>query len=190
MLTNPNTLACLKRTFSPWPEIVHGAGGLLYYDGANLNAIMGMARPGDMGFDVVHVNLHKTFATPHGGGGPGSGPVGAKAHLAPFLPVPVLQKDGGAYRWDFDRPLSIGQMHAFYGNVGVVVKAYAYMLAWAAEGTATRVAWPFWPPTICAYAWARITTFATTRCASTNSCSPPPGRCTKIMWARRTFASV
>ena len=134
MLTNPNTLGLFEKDILAMAEIVHGAGGLLYYDGANLNAIMGMARPGDMGFDVVHVNLHKTFATPHGGGGPGSGPVGAKAHLAPFLPVPVLQKDGGAYRWDFDRPLSIGQMHAFYGNVGVVVKAYAYMLALGAEG--------------------------------------------------------
>ena len=134
MLTNPNTVGLFDPNILEITRIVHQAGGLCYYDGANLNAIMGWARPGDMGFDVVHLNLHKTFATPHGGGGPGSGPVGAKAHLAPFLPVPVLQKDGGAYRWDFDRPLSIGQMHAFYGNVGVVVKAYAYMLALGAEG--------------------------------------------------------
>lgn len=134
MLTNPNTLGLFEKDILAMADIVHNAGGLLYYDGANLNAIMGMARPGDMGFDVVHVNLHKTFATPHGGGGPGSGPVGAKALLAPFLPAPVLEKRGGAYRWNSDRPLSIGQMHAFYGNVGVVIKAYAYMLALGADG--------------------------------------------------------
>lgn len=134
MLTNPNTLGLFERDILAMADIVHGAGGLLYYDGANLNAIMGMARPGDMGFDVVHVNLHKTFSTPHGGGGPGSGPVGAKAILAPFLPVPVIEKQGETYALNSDRPLSIGKLHAFYGNVGVIVRAYAYILALGAEG--------------------------------------------------------
>lgn len=135
MLTNPNTLGLFDENITVIADIVHAAGGLLYYDGANANAIMGIARPGDMGFDLVHLNLHKTFATPHGGGGPGSGPVGVKEFLAPFLPQPlVAQNKQGKYYLDFDRPLSIGKVRAFYGNFGVLVKAYAYILALGGEG--------------------------------------------------------
>jgi len=129
MLTNPNTLGLFESDIVTMARVVHEAGGLLYYDGANLNAIMGITRPGDMGFDVVHLNLHKTFSTPHGGGGPGSGPVGVKEHLASFLPVPVVSYDKvkGQYYLDYDRPQTIGQMKAFYGNFSVMVKAYAYI---------------------------------------------------------------
>lgn len=136
MLTNPNTLGLFETEILEMAEIVHNAGGLLYYDGANTNAIMGKARPGDMGFDVQHINLHKTFATPHGGGGPGSGPVGVKAKLVPFLPVPVIEKveDKDQYFMDNDRPLSIGKVKSCYGNFTVVVKAYAYILAMGAKG--------------------------------------------------------
>ncbi|HBL51485.1 MAG TPA: aminomethyl-transferring glycine dehydrogenase subunit GcvPB, partial [Firmicutes bacterium] len=110
-------------------DIIHEAGGLLYYDGANTNAIMGISRPGDMGFDVVHLNLHKTFATPHGGGGPGSGPVGVKEHLVPFLPYPLVGKDAQSnYYFEEKNALSIGKVKAFYGNFGVLVKAFAYIL--------------------------------------------------------------
>lgn len=136
MLTNPNTLGLFETEILEMAEIVHDAGGLLYYDGANTNAIMGKARPGDMGFDVQHINLHKTFATPHGGGGPGSGPVGVKAKLVPFLPAPVIEQVEGENRYfmDYDRPLSIGKVKACYGNFTVVVKAYAYILAMGAKG--------------------------------------------------------
>ncbi len=129
MLTNPNTLGLFEENIREIAEIVHAAGGLLYYDGANANAIIGIARPGDMGFDVCHLNLHKTFATPHGGGGPGSGPIGVKGFLVDFLPVPVIEKSGERYRLSYDRPRSIGKIHAFYGNFGVMVKAYAYIKA-------------------------------------------------------------
>jgi len=134
MLTNPNTLGLFEENIVEMARIIHDAGGLLYYDGANINAIMGLARPGDMGFDVVHFNLHKTFSTPHGGGGPGSGPVGVKAPLAPFLPKPVVGLAEGKYFLDYDRPMSIGRVRSFYGNFGVVVKAYAYMRALGGEG--------------------------------------------------------
>ncbi|HMM21062.1 MAG TPA: aminomethyl-transferring glycine dehydrogenase subunit GcvPB [Selenomonadales bacterium] len=134
MLTNPNTLGLFEKNIREIAEIIHDAGGLLYYDGANMNAIMGLARPGDMGFDVVHLNLHKTFATPHGGGGPGSGPVGVKKPLIPFLPVPVPSFDGQKYGLDYDRPSSIGRIHSFYGNFGVIVRAYAYIRAMGPEG--------------------------------------------------------
>lgn len=136
MLTNPNTLGLFERDILTMARLVHEAGGLLYYDGANLNAIMGIARPGDMGFDVVHVNLHKTFSTPHGGGGPGSGPVGVKEHLAPFLPVPVVAFDAarGGYYLDYDRPQSIGQIKTFYGNFAVLVKAYTYIRTLGPQG--------------------------------------------------------
>lgn len=134
MLTNPNTLGLFDENIHVIAKIVHDAGGLLYYDGANLNAIMGYARPGDMGFDVVHLNLHKTFSTPHGGGGPGSGPVGVKKALAPFLPVPTVEYDGEKYYLNYDLPQSIGKVKAFYGNFGVIVKAYAYIRALGAEG--------------------------------------------------------
>jgi glycine dehydrogenase subunit 2 len=134
MLTNPSTLGLFEDNILEIAEIVHGVGGLLYYDGANLNAILGVARPGDMGFDVVHLNLHKTFATPHGGGGPGSGPVGVSEKLIPFLPVPVVGKTGERYFLDYDRPLSIGKVKAFYSNFLVCVKAYTYIRALGAQG--------------------------------------------------------
>jgi len=134
MLTNPNTLGLFDENIVEIAKIVHEAGGLLYYDGANMNAIMGIARPGDMGFDVLHFNLHKTFSTPHGGGGPGSGPVAVKKALAPFLPVPVVDKKDGRFVLDYDRPQSIGKVKAFYGNFNVMVKAYAYIRALGARG--------------------------------------------------------
>ncbi len=128
MLTNPSTLGVFERTIESIRDIVHGAGGLLYYDGANLNAILGKVKPGDMGFDVIHMNLHKTFATPHGGGGPGAGPVGVAQRLLPFLPLPVVAKEGDRFRWlsEDDRPQSIGRMSAFGGNAGVLLRAYVY----------------------------------------------------------------
>jgi len=128
-LTNPNTLGVFDRNVVEINEMVHAVGALSYCDGANLNAILGKSRPGDMGFDVVHFNLHKTFSTPHGGGGPGAGPVGVGVALEPYLPVPVIEQDGalGAYYLSFDRPLSIGRMRAFYGNFSVLVKAYCYI---------------------------------------------------------------
>lgn len=134
MLTNPNTLGLFDENIEKITKIVHDKGGLLYYDGANANAILGICRPGDMGFDVMHFNLHKTFATPHGGGGPGSGPVGVKKHLAPFLPVPVVKSDGEKFYLDYDKPQSIGQMKSFYGNFLVMVKAYAYIRSLGPDG--------------------------------------------------------
>lgn len=134
MLTNPNTLGLFDENIEEIARIVHDAGGLLYYDGANANAIMGICRPGDMGFDVVHLNLHKTFSTPHGGGGPGSGPVGVKEELVPFLPVPVVECENGRYWLDYDRPQSIGRVRSFYGNFGVVLKAYAYIRTMGPDG--------------------------------------------------------
>ena len=133
MLTNPNTVGLFDKNILEITRIVHNAGGLNYYDGANLNAVMGVSRPGDMGFDVVHLNLHKTFSTPHGGGGPGSGPVGCKSLLAPFLPGPVVKKQQNRYH--FEKPEhSIGQVKSFYGNFTVVVKALSYILTLGAEG--------------------------------------------------------
>lgn len=134
MLTNPNTLGIFEKNIEEIARIVHEAGGLLYYDGANLNAILGKARPGDMGFDIVHMNIHKTFGTPHGGGGPGAGPVGVSEELAKFLPVPRIVFDGESYHLDYDRPQSIGKMRSFYGNVAVLLKAYAYILSLGFEG--------------------------------------------------------
>ena len=139
MLTNPSTLGLFERNIKEIAKIVHEAGGLLYYDGANLNAIMGIVRPGDMGFDVMHINLHKTFSTPHGGGGPGSGPVGVKSHLIPFMPVPrITAKEtedyGMEYGLDYDRPDSIGKVKSFYGNFGVIVKAYCYIRSLGGKG--------------------------------------------------------
>jgi glycine dehydrogenase subunit 2 len=134
MLTNPNTLGLFEEGILEVARIVHDKGGLLYYDGANANAILGITRPGDMGFDVVHFNLHKTFGTPHGGGGPGAGPVGVKAELAPFLPVPVVAHKDGIYYLDEDRPLSIGKVSTFYGNFNVLVKAYTYIRALGPDG--------------------------------------------------------
>ncbi len=134
MLTNPNTLGLFEEHIVEVEDIVHGAGGQMYMDGANFNAILGIARPGDQGFDVMHFNLHKTFTTPHGGGGPGAGAVGVKAHLTPFLPVPVVEREGERFRLDYDRPASIGKIRAFYGNFGNLVRAYAYIRSMGAEG--------------------------------------------------------
>jgi glycine dehydrogenase subunit 2 len=134
MLTNPNTLGLFETDIVRITEIVHGAGGLVYYDGANLNAILGRCRPGDMGFDIVHINTHKTFATPHGGGGPGAGPVGVVDRLVPFLPTPTVERTGDGFALDHDRPRSIGRMHGFHGNVGVLVRAYAYVFAHGGDG--------------------------------------------------------
>lgn len=134
MLTNPNTLGLFDENILEIADIVHNAGGLLYYDGANTNAIMGIARPGDMGFDVVHLNLHKTFSTPHGGGGPGAGPIGVKKDLIPFLPTPIVSKSDKEYFLDYDRPLSIGKVRSFYSNFGIIVRAYTYILSMGAQG--------------------------------------------------------
>ncbi len=141
MLTNPSTLGVFERRIHDIARIVHGAGGLLYYDGANLNAILGKVRPGDMGFDVVHLNLHKTFSTPHGGGGPGAGPVGVNDKLLPFLPVPMVGHDGQRYHWitDRDKPETIGPLSAHMGNAGILLRAYIYMRLLGREGM-TRVA--------------------------------------------------
>jgi glycine dehydrogenase subunit 2 len=136
MLTNPSTLGVFERGIEEVARIVHEAGGLLYYDGANLNAILGKVRPGDMGFDVIHMNLHKTFSTPHGGGGPGAGAVGVGARLMPYLPLPIVGKDGERFRWltGADLPQSIGRLSAFMGNAGVLLRAYIYMRLLGRDG--------------------------------------------------------
>ncbi len=136
MLTNPSTLGVFERTIGQIREVVHSAGGLLYYDGANLNAILGRVRPGDMGFDVIHMNLHKTFSTPHGGGGPGAGPVGVNERLKPFLPVPIVENVGGNYAMvdEAQCPQSIGRLSAFMGNPGVLLRAYVYARMLGREG--------------------------------------------------------
>ncbi|MFP5352045.1 MAG: aminomethyl-transferring glycine dehydrogenase subunit GcvPB [Actinomycetota bacterium] len=137
MLTNPNTLGLFERDIREIAAAVHSVGGLLYYDGANFNSIVGVVRPGDMGFDIVHMNLHKTFATPHGGGGPGSGPLAVSERLERFLPAPVLtrpQHPGDVWRWDHDRPDSIGRIHSFHGNFGINVRAYAYLRSLGPDG--------------------------------------------------------
>ena len=134
MLTNPNTLGLFETDICEIARLVHAAGGLLYYDGANMNAIMGKARPGDMGFDVVHLNLHKTFSTPHGGGGPGAGPVFVNGKLRPFLPSPAVEKTERGYRLADVGPDSIGRVSGFYGNIGVLVRAWAYILSMGGDG--------------------------------------------------------
>jgi glycine dehydrogenase subunit 2 len=136
MLTNPSTLGVFEKNILEIQRIVHAAGGLLYYDGANLNAILGKVKPGDMGFDVIHMNLHKTFSTPHGGGGPGAGPVGVAERLKPFLPVPFVGEEKGAYRWLTEKeiPQSIGRLSAFMGNAGVLLRAYVYARMLGARG--------------------------------------------------------
>ncbi len=142
MLTNPSTIGVFERRIVEIAKLVHEAGGLLYYDGANLNAILGKVRPGDMGFDAIHMNLHKTFSTPHGGGGPGAGAVGVSERLKPFLPIPMVARtEDGAYRWlrKKDRPQSIGRLSAFAGNAGVLIRAYVYARLLGREGM-TRVA--------------------------------------------------
>jgi len=138
MLTNPNTLGLFDEHIVAIAETVHAVGGLLYYDGANTNAVLGLSRPGDMGFDIVHFNTHKTFSTPHGGGGPGAGPIVVRDTLAAFLPVPVIVREAdGRYRFDYDRPQSIGKVRTFYGNFAVLVRAYAYIRALGGEGLRT-----------------------------------------------------
>lgn len=136
MLTNPSTLGVFERRIEDIAAIIHGVGGLLYYDGANLNAILGKVRPGDMGFDVIHMNLHKTFSTPHGGGGPGAGPVGVSERLAPYLPIPMIGYDGSDYYWitEKERPQTIGRLSAFMGNAGVLLRAYIYARMLGREG--------------------------------------------------------
>ncbi|HDH58368.1 MAG TPA: glycine dehydrogenase subunit 2 [Bacteroidetes bacterium] len=134
MITNPNTLGLFESRILEVAEAVHRVGAQLYMDGANLNAMLGIARPGDMNFDVVHINLHKTFSTPHGGGGPGSGPVAVKKHLIPFLPGPLPVRDGDDYRWADPSPQSIGRIGSFYGNFGVMVRAYTYIAMMGADG--------------------------------------------------------
>lgn len=135
MLTNPNTLGLFEKNITTIADMVHEAGGLLYYDGANINAILMQARPGDMGFDIVHLNLHKSFSTPHGGGGPGAGPVGVCEQLVPFLPAPVLTRaSDGTWFLDDNRPQSIGRIHSFQGNFAILVRAWAYILANGAPG--------------------------------------------------------
>src|SRR5258708_10062415 len=134
MLTNPNTLGLFDREILDIAEMVPATGAMLNYAAANLNAFMGVCRPGDMGFDAVHMNLHKTFTTPHGGGGPGAGPVGVKAELVPFLPAPTVERMNGHLKLDFKRPQSIGRVRSFYGNFGMLVRAYTYILAMGGDG--------------------------------------------------------
>jgi len=134
MITMPNTLGMFEPRIVEIIEMCHAKGVQVYMDGANLNAILGITRPGDLGFDVCHFNLHKTFTTPHGGGGPGAGPVGVKSHLEPFLPVPVVTRGGDKYSLDWKRPKSIGKLHAFVGNFGMLVRAYAYIRSMGGEG--------------------------------------------------------
>lgn len=136
MLTNPSTLGLFMRQIKDIAALVHQAGGLLYYDGANLNAILGKVRPGDMGFDVMHLNLHKTFATPHGGGGPGAGPVAVSQRLVPFMPLPVVKKTDSGYQWATkqDYPLSIGRLSCFMGNAGILLRAFFYMRVLGKDG--------------------------------------------------------
>ncbi|MFP4081194.1 MAG: aminomethyl-transferring glycine dehydrogenase subunit GcvPB [Candidatus Aminicenantes bacterium] len=134
MITNPNTLGIFETDIRKIARIIHSRGGLLYMDGANMNALVGKCRPGEMDVDIIHLNLHKTFSTPHGGGGPGSGPLGVKKHLEPYLPVPIIEGRDGKYFFNFLRPQSIGKIHSFYGNFLVVVKALAYILSQGYEG--------------------------------------------------------
>ena len=134
MMTNPNTLGIFERHIREITELLHAKGALLYCDGANLSALLGMTRPGDMGYDVMQFNLHKTFATPHGGGGPGAGPVGVSKRMEPYLPVPVITKTGDRYALQFDRPKSIGRLRTFWGNFGMWVRAYALIREWGPEG--------------------------------------------------------
>jgi len=136
MLTNPNTLGIFERNVGEIARRIHDAGALLYLDGANLNAMVGLASPGAMGFDFAHINLHKTFSTPHGGGGPGGGVLCVRADLEPYLPAPVLARDGDGFRWEEDRPRSIGRVHSYFGNFGILVRALAYMRSLGGTGIA------------------------------------------------------
>jgi glycine dehydrogenase subunit 2 len=137
MITNPNTLGIFERDILEIADIVHDSGGLLYYDGANLNAILGKAKPGSMGFDIIHINLHKTFGTPHGGGGPGAGPVGVTKSLVDYLPVPAVEYDGREYYLNYNIPKSIGKVRAYYGSIAVILRAYVYILLHGRDGLET-----------------------------------------------------
>jgi glycine dehydrogenase subunit 2 len=134
MITNPNTLGLFDRQVAEICDLVHGCGGLIYLDGANMNAVLGITRPGDFGADMMHFNPHKTFSGPHGGGGPGAGPICVNESLSHFLPAPIVIRDGSEYRLDYDRPKSIGRLRSFFGNVGVLVRAYAYILTHGPDG--------------------------------------------------------
>jgi glycine dehydrogenase subunit 2 len=134
MITNPNTVGIFEPNMRDIADAVHARGGLVYLDGANMNAILGIARPGDFGADMQHYNPHKTFSGPHGGGGPGAGPICVTAKLAPYLPTPLIAKDGDRYRLDYDRPKSIGRVRAFFGNTGVLVRAYSYIRTHGPDG--------------------------------------------------------
>ncbi|HYO80232.1 MAG TPA: aminomethyl-transferring glycine dehydrogenase subunit GcvPB [Bryobacteraceae bacterium] len=134
MITNPNTVGVFEENINRITALMHDKGALVYMDGANMNALVGMTRPGDFGVDVMHLNLHKTFSTPHGGGGPGAGPVAVKAHLEPFLPTPRLRRADGAWTWDYNRPQTIGRVRAFFGNFGVLIRALAYIMAHGNNG--------------------------------------------------------
>jgi glycine dehydrogenase subunit 2 len=133
MVTNPNTVGLFEEDIQKIAEILHSKGGFVYLDGANMNAVVGIARPGDFGADVMHLNLHKTFSTPHGGGGPGAGPVLVKKELEPFLPVPRIVKDSEGYRLSADHADSIGKIHSYYGNFRILVRAYTYLLAYGSD---------------------------------------------------------
>jgi len=134
MLTVPNTLGLFEKDIVLISKMVHDAGGLLYYDGANMNALLGRVRPGDMGFDIIHLNVHKTFSTPHGGGGPGAGPIGVKRHLVQYLPTPLIEKEDQTFKLNYDLPNSVGSVKSFYGNIGVLVRVYVYLLLMGRDG--------------------------------------------------------
>jgi glycine dehydrogenase subunit 2 len=134
MITNPNTIGIFEREIAQVAEVVHGQGGLVYFDGANLNALLGIAKPGKIGADVLQINLHKTFSTPHGGGGPGAGPIGVRSVLAPYLPAPRLARHGEELRWSEIPPRSVGRVRSFHGNFGMLVRAYAYIKALGGDG--------------------------------------------------------
>jgi glycine dehydrogenase subunit 2 len=134
MITNPNTLGLFERQIKQITDLVHAAGGLVYLDGANMNAILGVTRPGDFGADMQHYNVHKTFTGPHGAGGPGSGPITVRDFLAPYLPVPIVKKDGDRFVLDYDRPKSIGRVRTFFGNVGILFRGWAYIRTLGPDG--------------------------------------------------------
>ena len=171
MLTNPNTLGVFEEHITRIREILHAKGAQLYMDGANMNALVGIARPGDFGANVMHLNLHKTFSTPHGGGGPGSGPVAVKRHLIPFLPKPRLIRSSDRWSWKYDLPQSIGRVRAFYGNVGMHIRALAYILAHGGDGLRNATLDAVLNSDYCEPCWSLTTICRTRRPRCTNACS-------------------